>query len=89
MTAIKELIHILSTLPKEEKDYLVAMAKQDKELFLGALRQVLRLDIATKTGNTKVWRKFKRDQEEALTFFLQELDDEEQLHQVKRQLANM
>lgn len=88
MTFQTELINLLRALSEEEKDFLLELAKQNNELFRATLLEALRLKVIAKTGNKRAWERWKKSQEENLTFFLKELEDEQSIERVRAKLQS-
>lgn len=89
MTFQDILNNVLNALPPEEKERLTEVAKRDEALFKETLAETLRLFIMAKTGNTRAWAKWQNEQEENMTSFLRELENETNIAAIKKQLQEI
>jgi hypothetical protein len=77
---------ILNKLPQNIKEKIIEIKKQDEELYSIILKKLIRLKIVTDTGNTKIWDKIQKEEEDLLQILLGELDKEDKLKKLRTEL---
>lgn len=88
MDITSQIIEIAKALSKEDREILLLLAGEDKELFRGALKKILRLKNTIMAGNELIWEKMKREDSQTFEYFLKELEDQKQINILRKQLMS-
>lgn len=60
------ILNTLVTIPKEERDILLQLMKEDIELFYETVLTLTRLRRIAESGNKKAWERMKQKEEKTM-----------------------